>query len=647
MRLQIIIFLFFLLSTYIVCLAQQEIEDLIEDEIEYSDQSELLELLIEIERHPLDINSATEQQLLMLPWLSPANVYNIIEYRKINGYFNNVAELEYVNGITPAMLTILNKYLTVHSTNTKKIFVLEQRSRIFHKIDDEQNISKNYQHNTPNKYYNKFNIKYNRNYEIGFLWEKDSYEKQLNDLALFYFKYDNPITKSKIILGNYCLEFGQGLTFWNPYGYGKGGNPTYSAIKRERGIIGYSMVDENASLFGLTSQICLKIYQLVIFYSHSKLDASLNLSGDVENFYNTGYHRTTNELAKKDVLGEELLGGRLIVQPDRNIAIGTTYYCSNYDREIKNPEIEKNRFDFRGKMNFVGSADIDVKLHNYQLFGEIAQSKNKGWGLVCGSHLNFKPIDLVFVARNYTKELQSLHGMGFGERGDHPQNEQGFYTGISYRIFKHTNLTLSFDRYKFPWRSYYEKMPINGKELLLKIEQKINRTLVFNGQLKVDTKDDYSVTFNRLGKRQRLNWRLQIDFTPVDELRLRGRVEKCNSKLETMSKGMLMYQDVRYQIKDRLTLYYRLTFFDIDDYESRIYQFENDLPFVLTNQMLDGRGNRQYLCIQYNLFSVFRIGLKYSLTNTEKEDSLHHRLKKMEYHSDQTINFQIESNYKL
>ncbi len=61
----------------------------------------------------IDINKATEEELLKIPTIGPKIAKMIIEYRKTNGKFKSIDELRQVKGIGPKRLEAIRERVII------------------------------------------------------------------------------------------------------------------------------------------------------------------------------------------------------------------------------------------------------------------------------------------------------------------------------------------------------------------------------------------------------------------------------------------------------------------------------------------------------------------------------------------------------
>jgi len=646
-------FLCFLSS--IIMAQEPDIEEFLEQQQEYSDLSELLELLSEFEQNPIELNQASTDQLAVLPWISNVLAVAIIQYRDQIGGFNSIEELSQIKNMNPDLIPILRRYITISSPKIERKFSLTTKTRLSRKLEESIGFKDGTYYPSPTKVYNRFIFDCGNYLRFGLLSEKDSGERKLDDLRLFFLCYHNNTNRNKLIIGNYRLEFVQGLVFGNPYGNYKGNDPIYPAKRRGRDLLEYALVDENASLYGISGQFCFKIYQFIFFLSSSKIDATINPDGTFNNFYTSGYHRTSLELDKRDRLTERLVGSRLNIRPAPYFSLGITYYRSLYDRPAAIQDEIKHRFCFKGRKNDLAGIDYNLTVGHFNLIGELARSRNNGSGILTGILTDAHPLELIILVRNYSKNFISLHGNSFGERTDHPQNEQGIYIGLQFKPLKNLKLKLYFDQFKFSWRTYFLPMPSTGKDLLLKVEHKPIKNLLLSFQFKSQQKEHLISESRCIIPRNQKNLRLQLDFRPWSAIKFRHRIEKiwvnythykqlqsCQSK---RFEGILLYQDVNIKFNKNFNIATRITLFDTDGYESRLYQFEHDVPGMLTTQMLYGVGNRWYIKIQWKINKTINISVKFASTH-------YHHVKSIGYNADQilgntlnSLNLQLETNW--
>lgn len=71
--------------------------------------------LLESDRiyHKLDLNTATEEELIRLPYIGPATARRIVEYRELHGSFTSVNEVLQLKGIYRENFEKFRKFLII------------------------------------------------------------------------------------------------------------------------------------------------------------------------------------------------------------------------------------------------------------------------------------------------------------------------------------------------------------------------------------------------------------------------------------------------------------------------------------------------------------------------------------------------------
>ncbi|MFN0157897.1 MAG: hypothetical protein ACKVRP_07480 [Bacteroidota bacterium] len=94
------------------------------------------------------------------------------------------------------------------------------------------------------------------------------------------------------------------------------------------------------------------------------------------------------------------------------------------------------------------------------------------------------------------------------------------------------------------------------------------------------------------------------------------------SLLDRSENGYLLFQELRYRTSESLTLEFRMVFFETDSYDSRLYEFENDLRGVFSNPALYGSGRRWYVLARYKVNHVLALSMKYAETQRDGVTSI-------------------------
>ncbi|MFQ5752726.1 MAG: ComEA family DNA-binding protein, partial [bacterium] len=623
--------LFYLIIFPVSLFCQESIEEkLLEEQAEGSEQSELLEIILNLKEHPVNLNTAHLEQLEKIPGLPPGLRQEIIHYRQQYGAFKSKAELLMVPGMDPDMFAYLQPLITISPSGTfyVKRNKLNWRTRVSNRYDQAQGSENGNYENSPEKIYNRMQFELGDKIQGGLLLEKDSGESRWDDLSLYYLAMD--ITKNlHLLVGNYQLEVGQGLVLWGPYGFSKSVDSVYPIKKRGQGIKGYSAVDENAAFWGSTASLKTGPFQFITFVSHNQLDATPVTDNEVSGLDKTGFHGDETAKSKKDVISESAFGGRIQFTTPKGLCLGATYYHSSFDKLIYDPDLIRNRFKFHGQENSVLGIDWDWSVNNFFLFGEVAQSKSGGRAFITGAQIDYGAVQCAFLFRNYQKDFHNLHGFGFGETNGTTQNERGYYTGLNFKLTATTTLHTFYDIFYHPWPTYFNPLPTEGQEFLSQIEQKFGRQLQLTfrfrskqGQETNKFLDQFQREKKEIVDRHKTQWRLQLDYRVSTQVHLRSRVEYVRFQKNRYSvsenilneDGMMLYQEIRLQPKKQLRILGRVSFFETDSFDSGIFQYESDLPGVVTNQALLGRGNRWYLLLKYQPVKFLQFSVKYSET---------------------------------
>ncbi len=638
-----ITFLSLLVFGYLQCFSQIEgnvervTENLVEDLAgaeSPENQKSMLEDLHYFAENPLHINTASEDQLKRLHLLNEFQIQSLKDYINSHGRLVSIYELPYITGFTIEDAKRLEGFVTfIDAENEFDVFEsvklddlirygssrlllrtqrkLEKPAGYLNENSRDGAPGSNYRGNIY-RYYAKYRYEYHDRIQWGVTMEKDPGEEFFrgsNDLGFdfysFHFLYRGKNWLRKLAVGDYQMNFGQGLVLWSGFSFSKSAMST-NVLKTGTGLDKYSSVNENRYFRGLALNSKLGKLNLTLFFSGKKVDANLSDDGDGKRFttlQNTGYHRTVNEIRNESSIKETAFGGNITVS-DENLKAGLTGLGYFHDGKQAGRLNLNRKFRSAGSIHYNMSFNYKYLAGRFYFYGEEAFNKSGGFAALNGVDCMFSSdISLSLLHRYYAKEYYAAFSSAFGENTRN-SNEEGLYAGLNLKLLPSLTASLYFDSYAFPWLRYNIDAPSYGNDIFVDLRYSFNEktSLYFRYKQDISQKNDDHITLSGLKNVQTSRYRLHFRSSLAEKIRWSNRIEFSDYKEEENREfGWLIYQDLRYTLSVLpLSFTIRYAFFDTESYASRIYAYEHDVLYAFSVPAYYSKGYRTYVNLHFN-----------------------------------------------
>ena len=586
------------------------------------------EYLDDLRQHPLDLNAATRTDLEGLKLLSPLQVEALLTYRDSIGLLLEMYELQAVPEFDQNTIRTLLPFTRIGGNGNRTPLAQmfwKGRNDVLMRYNRRLETAEGYDPERnggylgdPNKYYFRYRHTYNDNLSYGITAEKDAGEPFGGDYNPQGFDFYSAHIFAKdlskhiraVALGDFGVTLGQGLLINTGFGAGKSANVT--AIRRQGAAFRpFTSVNEANFMRGAAVTATLgKHLEISVFGSSRRRDANTILNIDtlseipaellVSSVQTSGLHRTTNEMADKNAIGQITAGGRIQYTMRRGV-IGINSLYNRFDTPVSLPEKPYNKYYFRGSQLLGNSADYAWHWRNLYLFGEIAADDSLAIAQQHGLLVSLnRTVLFSAMFRDLSPKYRSLFATPFAETTQ-GSNERGLYLGLEMHPTARIMLASYFDTWQHPWLRFKSNAPSNGHEILTRLtytqRKKWDTYLQFRRVIREvnTTLDD---PFPRtLAPSEKIQLRLHFNQTISRQLSFSTRIEWGTYQLAkgNIERSFLIYQDISYKISPLpISLEGRISLFDTDGYNSRIYAYESDIQLSFSSPPLYGRGARYY-----------------------------------------------------
>lgn len=624
-----------------ISLKDEIIESIAETYAGISEENIEMEILIDnlekLAENPININTATKEELEDLNLLTAYQIENLITYRSNVGNIYTIYELVGIDGYNTNLISDLSNF--IYAGDLKPIENYKSRTEINlrtqYTLEESKGFKEKQFQGIRPKVFLKNNYSKGEKFSAGITAENDSGEEffkgsnpQGFDFYSGHLCWNGQNVVKKIIIGDYQVKLGQGATIWAGYGKRKS-SESISLRFGGQGIKPYTSSDENQFLRGGSVQLEKGNYNLLLFVSEKNIDANISgidSSGNnikVSSLKTSGYHRTESEIFDEKKLGSFTSGFSAIMSKSK-FQIGLNFVYQKFSLPIEPEEKLYNKFKFKGDNNFNLSSDALFIAKRANFFGEAAISKSGGLALITGMESNpASEIGYSILFRSYSKDFQSIGGNSISESGSN--NEIGMLTTFLWTPIPHSKLSGYIDFYKSYWPEYNESNLTSGTDFVVNSEYTINSNSKFSLRFKEEISNkSLSEELNAIKRdintiNQKI--RLQYSWTPLSSLslNLRGEISFYN-KDNSISSGWLIMSNIKTSfLKNRLVTSVSASIFNTDDYDSRIYTYESDIPSNSYIPAFQNKGIRLYLNLKYKISDNFTIYFKAATTQYADE----------------------------
>lgn len=627
-----------------VSLLEENLEQLSMNEEEHNWEDELEELSQRL-HEPVNLNTATKQQLEQFPFLTDIQIENLLAYVYIHGQMQTIYELQSVAEMDKRTIELLLPFVCVQAVEESrgypdlKTILKYGKHQILTRLDVPFYTRKGYEKNYlgPSLYHSlRYSFHYSDYLQIGVTGEKDAGEPFFGlhntkgyDYYSFYFLIKNMGRLKALALGNYRLSFGQGLVLSTDFRMGKSFSMS-TAEYRNGGIRKHGSTDEYNYFRGAAATVeLLPAWQLSAFYSHRSMDGVVE-NGEITSIYKGGLHRTQKEADKVNAFTLQLMGGNVTYEKN-SLKIGITgiYYFLNRPYE---PKLNKYaKYNLHGNDFYNAGIDYKYRLGRFAWVGEAAIGK-QGYALLNQLKYNISSdYRLLLIHRYYAYDYWSMFARSFGE-SSMPQNENGWYLAVEATPFARWRFFASADVFSFPWWKYRISKPSQGVDGMFQatFSPKRKLSMYLNYRYKQKERDVTGTSGAAISPIHHHRLRYRLTYIIPGGFTFRTTLDYNHFRQQDTGKyrfnrrqGYQCTQSCAYSIPSfPLSFTLQGTYFHTDDYDSRVYASERGLLYTFYTPSFSGNGFRYSAFLRYDLSKAFMFLAKFGQTVYQDRETI-------------------------
>lgn len=608
------------------------LEQLADDDETTAAYEQAFDQLCELEQHPIDINAATREQWLRLPFLGDEDISAISEYIDRHGPMKSLGELAMIGQLDYTKRQLLMHFVCITDRpeqpspfpKTRNILKygrhdLTATARIpFYRREGDREGYLGY----PYRHDLRYSFGYGQRFKAGLVAAQDAGEpffagrnKLGYDFYSFYAVAHDLGRLKTIALGRFRASFGMGLVVNNNLLLGK--SWAVNALGSNRNTIRQHSSRSMANyLQGAAATVAIDRHtDLSAFVSYRDIDATLNADGSVATILTSGYHRTQSEMDRKDNTGQWAAGAS-ILRARSLYYIGATAAFVHYDRTLRpNTQTLYRRHYAQGSDFWNASVSYGLTLGPLSLHGETATGDSKALATI--NRLAWKAtgnLSFLLLQRFYGMKYTSMLGNSMSDGGGNIQNESGLYAGFNWHPSRRFNLEGYADMAYHPWAKYQVSQSSHAYDFYTKLTYAPHRNWQLTARYRLRQRQRDDEDHSQLNWRTEQRARLGVEYS-VPSLVLRTLADLAQTSFAQKSRGWMVGEHATYSPLATTHLSGSIAWFHTDDYDSRIYCYERSLTYDFSMPAYYGHGLRYMLMVRQRLARRLTLTAKLGITD--------------------------------
>ncbi len=500
----------------------------------------------------------------------------------------------------------------------------------------------------------RYRAQYDQRWQVGFNMEKDPGEPWRSQFPAFdswhaFIRYQpstnrtdlhkpNVFTLEDAVIGHYRLRIGYGLTMNQSFSLGKQYFSQQMSQRTNR-ITPFASNAEADYMQGAAMDLRIgRRFHVLPYFSMLQIDGNLSKDQTLTTLYTDGMHRTKTEQSHRHAAWQLVMGTRLGWRASW-YEIGLHVLNTQFQYPYQRKEMSHNHNYFRGKSLTQFSTDYQFSAFKNVLKGEFAIDDQSGLASLTSLQTLWSDNwQTSLLYHYYSNDYRQLHGSSIGENSE-MQGEQGLTLNVTGSLSKHWQLQAMADWFSFGQPQYQTTVtPEDGYEGIL-------RAIYNHSWLNA------SLGYKMKSKNENLRHSIDaiININPSTHISAKTQLRKRINDNKSLSQGFAIAQSINYKSKIRkkagINIEAQASYFDTDDYDSRIYINEKNILYGFGFPMLYGQGLRYNLISQLKIGANWTIEAKYALTNYANKKTISSGLQEIKGNVQNDLWLQVRLSY--